>query len=133
MSAPHSSASHRRRHDVPSAIETGSVCRSLAETRYEVSCGTTAFGDIRYQCAAGHRTGCPLTAAVTLRNVGRIPMTVTMVSGVREGDRRFAPSAALAPGRTLILRPRPDGGYLFDILVRSVKPGRGAMKVLAVR
>ncbi|MER5601501.1 hypothetical protein [Streptomyces sp. NPDC002265] len=115
------------------AIEAGSVCTSLTDRRYEVSCGTTAFGDIRYNCTAGQRIRCPRTAAVILRNVGWIPMAVTVVSGVREGDRRFAPPTTIAPGRTFTLRPRPEGGYFFDILVRSVKPGHGAVKVLAVR
>jgi hypothetical protein len=113
-------------------IAKGAVCTSLSDRRYEVSCGTTAFGDVRFHCGEGHSGKCPLTTAVTLRNVGRTPVMVTLVSGRREGDRRLSPAPELLPGHSVRLRPGHDEKYLFDILVRSMKSGVGAVKVLAV-
>lgn len=113
-------------------VAEGTLCKSLPDRRYEVSCGTTAFGDVRFNCTAGHLGRCPRTSAVTLRNVSRVPVEVTSVSGRHQGDRRLAPASELTPGRTMTVRPRQDEKYLFDILVRSVKPGVGVVKVLAV-
>lgn len=121
----------RQDHALP-AIAEGALCTSLSDRRYEVSCGTTAFGDVRFDCTAGHRGDCPRTTAVTLRNVSHTPVEVTMVSGRREGDRRFSSARELMPGGTLVLRPRHDEKYLFDILVRAIEPGVGVVKVLAV-
>ncbi|TXS69618.1 hypothetical protein EAO69_26105 [Streptomyces sp. me109] len=123
-------AAHRDRG--PAVIVRGAVCKSLSDPRYDVSCGTTAFGDVRYRCASDHRGHCPRTTSVTLRNVGRTPVTVTSVSGKHEGDRRIAPAPELAPGGTVTLRPRQDERYLFDILVRSLRRGVGAVEVVAL-
>ncbi|MFC4505157.1 MULTISPECIES: hypothetical protein [Streptomyces] len=120
-----------RRH-VPVVIEAGAVCASLSDRRYEVSCGTTAFGDLRFNCTGGGFGKCPPTTAVTLRNTGRTSVSVTMVSGRREGDRRLSPAPELAPGRTVTLSKRPDEKYFFDILLRSIKPGVGTVKVVSV-
>ncbi|MGW3635181.1 hypothetical protein ACWD7F_34445 [Streptomyces sp. NPDC005122] len=120
------------RHHVSVVIEQGDVCASLRDPRYEVSCGTTAFGDVRFNCPPGRTGDCPRTAAVTLRNVSHSPVVVTIVSGRREGERNFSPAPELAPGRTVTLRPRPNGKYVFDILLRSVKSGVGAVKIIQV-
>ena len=128
----HSPESGVHRDRVPVAIKEGAVCKSLSDQRYEVSCGTTAFGDVRFNCTAGRRGMCPMTTAVTLRNVSRTPLKVTMVSGRREGDRRFSPAPELAPGRAVTLRTHFDEKYLFDILVRSMRPGVGSVQVIAV-
>jgi hypothetical protein len=130
--ATHSSKDGIHRDWTLATIAEGAVCKSLSDGRYEVSCGTTAFGDVRFNCTAGHLGKCPRTTAVTLRNVSRTPVTVTLVSGRREGDRRLSPAPELLPGRTVVLRPRHDERYLFDILVRSMRPGVGMVKVLAV-
>lgn len=123
-------AAHRDRG--PAGIVRGAVCKSLSDPRYDVSCGTTAFGDVRFRCAPDHHGHCPRTTSVTLRNVGRTPVTVTSVSGAHEGDRRIAPAPELAPGGTVTLRPRQDERYLFDILVRSTRRGVGAVEVVAL-
>ncbi|WP_433454619.1 hypothetical protein ACQPXS_41165 [Streptomyces sp. CA-142005] len=69
---------------------------------------------------------------MTLRNVSRTPVKVTLVSGSREGDRRLSPAAELMPGRPVTLRRCHDEKYFFGILVRSMKPGVGVVKVVAV-
>lgn len=125
-----SGAAHQRY--IPAAIEAGSVCTSLSDRRYEVSCGTTAFGDLRFNCTMGRLGKCPQTTAVTLRNVSRTSVKVAMVSGQREGDRRFSPAPELAPGRTVTLSARPGEKYFFDILLRSVNSGVGVVKVVSV-
>ncbi|MFE8950160.1 hypothetical protein [Streptomyces sp. NPDC007856] len=120
------------RHHVSVVIEKGDVCASLRDPRYEVSCGTTAFGDVRYNCPSGRKGDCPRTTTVTLRNVSQSPVVVTMVSGRREGERNFLRAPELAPGRTVTLRPRPDEKYVFDILLRSVKSGVGVVKIVQI-
>ncbi|MFJ9558851.1 hypothetical protein ACIRQQ_02260 [Streptomyces fuscichromogenes] len=115
-----------------SVIAEGAVCKSLPDRRYEVSCATTAFGDVRFNCTAGSLGRCPRTTAVTLRNVSHTPVTVTLVSGMREGDQRLSPAPELMPDHTVTLSPRHGEKYVFDILVRSMKPGVGAVKVLTV-
>ncbi|MFD4612225.1 Bax inhibitor-1/YccA family protein [Streptomyces sp. NPDC058440] len=127
----HPSNDGRDHHRVSAVIEEGAVCQSFPDQRYEVSCSTTAFGDVRFNCTNGRLGMCPPTTAVTLRNVGRIPVTLTMVSGNGEGDQRVTSLPDLTPGRAVTLRPR-DEAYLSDILVRSAKPGWGAVKVVAV-
>ncbi|WP_345654106.1 hypothetical protein [Streptomyces siamensis] len=130
--ATHAANGGTDRDRVAAVIEAGAVCTSLPDPRYEVSCGTTAFGDVRFDCGSGRPGKCPTTTAVTLRNVSRTPVMVTMVSGTREGDRRFSPASELTPGRVVILRLHPFEKYLFDILVRSVTRGVGAVRVEAV-
>ncbi|WP_399896114.1 hypothetical protein ACGH7X_40730 [Streptomyces sp. BBFR51] len=118
--------------DVPLVIGAGETCRSLQDPRYELSCGTTAFGDVRTHCTSGRPGSCPRTKAVTVRNVGRIEVDVTWVSGRREGDRRFSRAPGLDPGREVTMRPRPGDTYFFDIIVRSAVPGVGAIRVVDV-
>jgi hypothetical protein len=130
--AAHTSSGAAQQRSIPAAIEAGSVCTSLSDRRYEVSCGTTAFGDLRFNCTMGRLGKCPQTTAVTLRNVSRTSVKVTMVSGQREGDRRFSPAPELAPGRTVTLTARPGEKYFFDILLRSVKSGVGVVRVVSV-
>lgn len=128
----HQPADDAQRPDSPVTIEVGSICKSLVDHRYEVSCGTTAFGDTRYDCTKRHLGKCAVTTAVILRNVSGNTVAVTTVSGARQGDRRLSSWSALEPGRALSVRPLPDGGYLFDILVRSAGPRRGAVRVESV-
>ncbi|MET7597554.1 hypothetical protein ACWERY_19545 [Streptomyces sp. NPDC004082] len=129
----HSSASHAHDHHVAGAIEKGAVCRSLSDPRYEVSCGKTAFGDIRYNCTEGRLGRCPETTAVSLRNVGRIPLRVSVLSGSgREGDPEQSPESALQPGGTVTVRPTSGDRFLYDVVVRSVRAGVGVVKVMAV-
>ncbi|MFJ2399156.1 hypothetical protein ACIOTI_41380 [Streptomyces sp. NPDC087843] len=130
--AMHSSRDDTFRGRGFSVITEGMVCKSLSDPRYDISCGTAAFGDVRFDCPAGHRGKCPRTTSVTLRNVSRTTVTVSTVSGRREGDRRIAPAPELPPGRTVTLRPRHNEKFFFDILVRSMKPGVGMVKVVAV-
>lgn len=59
-------------------------------------------------------------------------MTVTLVSGKHEGDRQFSQAPELRPGRIVTVRPHREEKYMFDILVRSVVPGVGAIKVVHV-
>jgi hypothetical protein len=82
--------------------------------------------------AEGRLGKCPRTTAVTLRNVSRTSVKVTMVSGQREGDRRLSPAPELAPGRTVTSTARPGEKYFFDILLRPVKSGVGVVKVVSV-
>ncbi|MER6062315.1 hypothetical protein [Streptomyces sp. NPDC001792] len=100
-----------------------------------MSCGTTAFGDVRFNCTGGMLGRCPETTAVTVRDAGRIATTVTTVSGEREGDRRLSAGSELKPGQDVTLRPGRALKYLFylfDILVRSATDGAGAIEVVDV-
>ncbi|MFI5998391.1 hypothetical protein ACIBAC_41900 [Streptomyces sp. NPDC051362] len=119
-----------QRYQVPDFIEEGAVCKSLSDPQYEVSCGTTAFGDVRFDCSELGK--CPTTTAVTLRNVGRVPVTLAMVGGRREGDRQISPAVPVAPEQAVTLRLNYEEKYFFDILVRSVKTGVGVVKVVAI-
>ncbi|MGV9350605.1 hypothetical protein ACWDSD_38845 [Streptomyces spiralis] len=67
-----------------------------------------------------------------MRNAGRIAVTVTTVSGEREGDRRLSAGSELYPGQDVTLRPGRGLKYLFDILVRSANDGAGAIEVVDV-
>ncbi|MGW7571993.1 hypothetical protein ACWGJV_37740 [Streptomyces tendae] len=118
--------------DVPPTIEAGETCRSLRDPRYELSCGTAAFGDVRTHCTSGRPGPCPRTTSVTVRNVGRTRVDVTWVSGRGEGDRRFSHAPELDPGHEVKLRPRSGDTYFFDIIVRSAVPGDGAIRVVDV-
>ncbi|MFD0026232.1 hypothetical protein [Streptomyces sp. NPDC058382] len=70
---------------------------------------------------------------MTVRNIGPIAVDATVVSGRREGGRRFSPRAVgIEPGSDAMLRPRPREVCLFDVLLRSAVPGIGAMSVIDV-
>jgi hypothetical protein len=129
----HSSASHAHAPRVDTALEKGARCTSLSDPRYEVSCGKTAFGDVRYNCTAGRLGKCPETTAVTLRNVSRIPLSVSVLSGSgQEGDPEQSPASVLKPRAAVTVRPASGDTFLYDIVLRSVRAGVGAVKVTAV-
>jgi hypothetical protein len=130
--AGHTSSDAAPQRDIPAAVEAGTVCTSLSDRRYEVSCGTTAFGDLRFNCTKGVLGNCPRTTAVSLRNIGRNPVKVAMVSGRHEGDRRISPASEVTPGQTVTLSMRPEENFLFDILLGSVKSGAGSVQVVSV-
>lgn len=118
--------------DVPLFIGVGETCHSLHDPRYELSCGTTAFGDVRSHCQPGRPETCRRTTAVTLRNVGLVKVQVTSVSGKREGDRQLSRAHSLEPGGEVTVRLRPGDEYFFDILLRSADAGIGAIRVVGV-
>lgn len=129
--ATHASTGDADRSRLPVAVETGAVCKSLTDRRHEVSCGRTAFGDVRFNCTAGVLGKCLVTTEVTLRNVGHVSVKVTLVSGRHEDDRRLSPTSEVEPGRTVTLRPHRDE-ELLDILVRSIESGVGVLQVVSV-
>jgi hypothetical protein len=74
-----------------------------------------------------------VTTAVTLRNVGRVPLSVSVLSGTgQEGGPEQSPASALAPGAAVTVRPASGDAFLYDIVVRSVRAGVGVVKVTAV-
>jgi hypothetical protein len=113
-------------------VHGGQICHSFSDERLDVSCGTTAFGDIRFNCTTGALGRCPRTNSVTVRNESRTPLDVTVISGSREGDRNEATQPVLPPRSETTLMPRGADEYLFDIVVRSVHPGVGSIKVVDV-
>ncbi|MEU6571964.1 MULTISPECIES: hypothetical protein [Streptomyces] len=119
--------------DAGPSFDRGSVCRSLSDPRYEVSCARVSFGDVRYNCTTGRLGRCPDTTAVTLRNVSRVPLKVFLVTGSGEsGHERQSPASVLAPERTVTLRPPAHATYVFDVVVRSMKRGVGTVEVVSV-
>ncbi|MFE2053492.1 hypothetical protein ACFXAS_34105 [Streptomyces sp. NPDC059459] len=118
--------------DAGPSFHRGSVCKSLSDPRYEVSCARASFGDVRFNCTTGRLGRCPDTTAVTLRNVSRTPLRVFLVSGRGDNGQEQSHPSVLGPDRTVTLRPPPHATYLFDIVVRSMKKGVGAVEVMAV-
>ncbi|MEU6081124.1 hypothetical protein [Streptomyces sp. NPDC047108] len=112
-------------------IEVGQTCASLRE-RAELSCGTAAFGDTRFNCEGVDIGRCPLTRSVSVRNTGRTPVTLIVVSGPRQGERHESARKPLASGQEARLRPGSGDRLLYDIVVRAEGDGRGSIRILRV-
>ncbi|MFG2192406.1 hypothetical protein [Streptomyces sp. NPDC048639] len=112
-------------------IEVGQTCASLRD-RLELSCGTAAFGDTRFNCAGVDIGRCPPTTSVSVRNTGRTPVTLIVISGSRQGERHESARPPLASGQEARLRPGAGDDRLFDIVVRPEGRGPGTIRILRV-
>jgi hypothetical protein len=108
-------------------IQIGQTCASLRDRGLEISCGAVAFGDTRFNCARVHGEKCPKTRSLTVRNIGRAPVKIIVISGSGPGERNESTTPTLETGKEAALHPGTGDSFLFDIVVRSEggrSPGR---------
>ncbi|MGW7367297.1 hypothetical protein ACWGI8_28700 [Streptomyces sp. NPDC054841] len=113
-------------------VEEGQVCRTDLDPVYELSCGTAAFGDVRYNCTEVELGRCPETNSVTVRNVGRTRVRISVISGSKQGERNLATAAVLPVGASVELRPRDGDRYLYDICMQPASRGTSAIQLVDI-
>lgn len=122
------------RPDAPAAaIEAGQRCRGLAPAGTPVSCGTTAFGDLRYLCPYGASGDCRSTREVTVENTGDAAVFVSVVSGSAPGGRHESGRHLLEETDTVVLAPRARDRYLYDIVLTTTTEGPTDVTVVDAR
>ncbi|MFF3565877.1 hypothetical protein ACFYXS_38205 [Streptomyces sp. NPDC002574] len=134
LAQPRSGEAHASGDDaaVPGGLRVGAVCSSDVGYATDVSCGLGSFGDVRFLCPPGTRTGpCPRTRAVTVENTGRTDLRLVGISGSAPGERHETVSGLLRPGTRTAVGPRDGDTYLYDIVLRS-GGGRAQARVTAL-
>ncbi|MDW6064221.1 hypothetical protein SAZ11_47675 [Streptomyces sp. FXJ1.4098] len=121
----------RQAADGLSTVHGGQTCFGLPPLHTEVSCGTTAFGDLRYHCSSETAEYCPRTRAVTIRNSGTTPARLTVISG-RSGHRSEQAPVTVRADHTAVLRAA-RGDYLYDIVLETLPAGPTTLVVQDVR
>lgn len=111
-------------------ISVGQVCESGDGSEFQFSCGTLAFGDLRYRCTQGVPGRCPNTRTVKVANVGRTAAKITVISGLGPGKRHETDGPTLQPGAQAVLRPRKGDVFLYDIVVQAVGGEHCAIEVV---
>ncbi|MGW0148682.1 hypothetical protein ACWEGS_26365 [Streptomyces sp. NPDC004822] len=113
-------------------VGPGRICRSALPADQELSCGTYGFGDLRYACPKPDAPWrCTTTTQVRVRNTGPSTVYISIIHGARQGERLQSPERAVAPRRTVTLRPG-RGQLLFDLTLRGAGPGT-SLTVVSVR
>lgn len=125
-------------HDRVLTVRPGQVCRGLPPVATEVSCGTIAFGDVRYHCprtagSAADADRCPVTVSVTVRNTGSRSTRVTVISGSAPGQRDEQRAVDIGAGRSAVLRTGHGDRYLYDIVLGTTERGPTDLTVVTVR
>ncbi|MGW2447864.1 hypothetical protein [Streptomyces sp. NPDC001675] len=115
------------------AVEVGQECESLVPAETEVSCGTTAFGDLRYNCPSGASESCPPTREVTVRNTGEATVRVSVVSGSTPGERYETSPCMLKETDAVVLQPAPGERYLYDIVLTTADERPSVVTVIGIR
>lgn len=113
-------------------VSAGRVCRSALPADQELSCGTYGFGDLRHLCPKpGVPWRCSTTTQVRVRNTGPSTVYVSVIHGVRQGERQQGPEQEITPRHTAVLRPG-QGHLLFDLNLRGAGPVK-SLTVVSVR
>jgi hypothetical protein len=113
-------------------VGPGRVCRSALPADQDLSCATYGFGDMRYACPEPDVPWrCTMTTQVRVRNTGPSIVYVSVIHGVRQGERLRGPERKVAPRHTATLRPG-HGHLLFDLTLRGVGPST-SLTIVSVR
>lgn len=74
------------------------VCRSALPADQELPCATYGFGDMRYVCPKPDvPRRCTTTTRVRVRDTGSAIVYVSVIHGVRQGQRLQGPERKVAP------------------------------------